>query len=245
MVQTDLPGKCNMCSDDSASERYPGWKTVLRTQETVIFLVGLACAIAILVWILVLSGIRPGRSALILGVVTTHLTGGRAFGVSAALSGGLPLWQAIVLGSLIESSVVCMFFPVFCLSVKKLIMVRFLEDTMRNVERSATNQRARLLRWGIPGLILFVWFPFFMTGPVVGSAIGFLLGMRPWVVMVVVLSGTVLAIVSWTFILREIVGWAQAVGEFLPLMVVSILVILAASYRLSRRQTNGSQPAKP
>ena len=169
-------------------------------------------------------------------MLTTHLTGGRAFGISAALSGGFPLWQAILLGSLIEGTVVCFFFPAFCLSFKRLITLRFLTDAMANVQRSAVSQRARLLKWGIPGLIAFVWFPFFMTGPVVGSVIGFLLGMRPWMVVTVVLSGTVLAIISWTFILNEVVEWARTIGEFFPLMIVVILLILVGSYRVSRQR---------
>jgi len=135
---------------------------------------------------------------------------------------------------LIESTVVCLFFTAFSLSFKKLISVRFLNDAMANVHRSAQTQRTRLLRWGIPGLIVFVWFPFFMTGPVVGSVIGFLLGMRPWVVVGVVLSGTVLAIISWTFILNEVVDWARTVGEFLPLMFVCILLIVIVSFRVKR-----------
>ncbi|MBT3378126.1 MAG: small multi-drug export protein [Lentisphaerae bacterium] len=206
------------------------WKAILRTQEAGICLLGFVCAVCIVVWF----SCADTQKGTLLGAVTTHLTGGRAVGISAALGGGLPLWQAILLASLVESTVVCLFFTAFSLSFKKLISVRFLNDAMANVHRSAQTQRSRLLRWGIPGLILFVWFPFFMTGPVVGSVIGFLLGMRPWVVVGVVLSGTVLAIVSWTFILHEIVDWARTVGEFLPLMFVCILLIVVVSFRVKR-----------
>lgn len=208
----------------------PDWKAILRTQEAGIFLLGLACAVCVIAWF----ACEDSRKGTILGAVTTHLTGGRAVGISTALGGGLPLWQAILLASLIEGTVVCLFFTAFSLSFKKLISVRLLNDALANVHRSAQTQRTRLLRWGIPGLILFVWFPFFMTGPVVGSVIGFLLGMQPWVVVGVVLSGTVLAIISWTFILNEIVDWASTVGEFLPLMFVCILLIVIVSFRVKR-----------
>ncbi len=213
-----------------------------------IFGFGLACVMTILAWFLYLSHKQPLQGAALLGVVTTHLTTGRAVGIAAALGGNFAKWQAIVLGSLIEGAVVCLFFPVFCLSFKRLITVRFLTDAMRTVHRSAVSQRGRLLKWGIPGLILFVWFPFFMTGPVVGSVIGFLLGMRPWVVAAVVLSGTSLAIVSWTFILREVLGWTRMIGEFLPMLVVCIIVIVVASVRVSRfieaqQRRNGAKRA--
>jgi len=220
--------------EQSNERRFPGWGAILRTQEALIFLTGVACAAAIVAWFAVLSGKDLGKAATIMAIVTTHLTGGRAFGVSAALSRGFEPWEAIALGVLIEGAVVCFFFSAFCLSFKRLIVLRFLSGAIENIQRSAASQRSRLLRWGVPGLIMFVWFPFFMTGPVVGSVIGFLLGMRPWVVTGVVLFGTVLAIVSWTFAIGPVVEWAQRIGEFFPLMVVFILLIVVVSYRVSK-----------
>ena len=206
------------------------WDAIMRTQEARIFFTGVGCSAAILSWAIMMTR----HAGLILATLTTHLTAGRAVGITTALEGGLTRWQAILLGSLIESAVVCFFFSAFCLSYKRLITVRFLSDAMDNVRRSASSQRRRLLRWGIPGLLVFVWFPFFMTGPVVGSVIGFLLGMRPWVVITVVLTGTITAVISWTFILNEVIGWAQAIGEFVPLMLVGMLLIVAASFRVNR-----------
>ena len=210
------------------------WGVILRTQEAWIFGIGILCAGTIVLWLFELSGSETGKGAAALAVITTHLTGGRAMGVTAALDRGFKTWEAITLGSLIEASVVCFFFSVFSLSFKKLITVRFLDSAMANVHRSAENQRRHILRWGIPGLLMFVWFPFFMTGPVVGSVIGYLLGMRPWVVVTVVLTGTVSAVVSWTVALKPLVEWARAVGEFVPLMIVFILLVLIGSYRLSK-----------
>ncbi|NOY79428.1 MAG: small multi-drug export protein, partial [Kiritimatiellaeota bacterium] len=165
-------------------------------------------------------------------VLAAHLTTGRAGGITTALSVGFSRLQAIALGSLIEGAVVCLFFPIFSLSFKRLIRLPFLDETLDRMHRSAEAQRQRVLHWGVPGLLAFVWFPFFMTGPLVGSVIGFLLGMRPAVVVGVVLSGTILAIVSWTYALGHVIEWARRIGEVLPLMVVLILVLLVAAYRL-------------
>ena len=212
----------------------PTLKALLRMREGEIYLLGLACVLVMLGWFMALSRTDLGKAGTILAVVTTHLTGGRALGISTALSGGFERWEAILLGALIEGAVVCLFFPTFCLSLRRLIKVPFLTDAFANIHRSAQNQRGRMLKWGIPGLILFVWFPFFMTGPVVGSVIGFLLGMRPWVVTGVVLCGTTLAIVSWTFIIDQVVDWSQRIGEFIPWMLVCIVLILVVSFRISR-----------
>jgi len=227
-------------AQDEREDTTPGlsshltWDELWRMQESSIFLLGLICVLALLVTILLVLPHDAGKAGVITSVIISHLTAGRAVGISTGMGGGLTRLEAIALGVLIESAVVCLFFSVFCLSFKRLITVRFLKDAMQSVHRSAQAHRGRLLRWGIPGLFFFVWFPFFMTGPVVGSVIGFLLGMRPWVVTLVVLVGTCSAIVSWTFALGPVVEWAQQIGEFVPLMLVFIILVLAASYRFSR-----------
>jgi uncharacterized membrane protein len=211
------------------------WRAILRTPEAGIFLAGVLCGLCILAWFLWLGHVRVGKAGVMLGVVTAHLTGGRASGVAVATSSHLfSRLETIVLGSLIEGMVVCLFFPAFCLSFKKLIRVPLLVDAMENVHRSARNQRARLLKWGIPGLIAFVWFPFLMTGPVVGSVIGFLIGMRPWVVVAVVMAGTVSAIISWTFIMDQIREWTSMIGDVIPLLVVFLLIAVIVSIRVKR-----------
>lgn len=219
----------------TAGPSRPHWPTIRKTPEAGIFLVGLACIALVLTWLVILSRTDGAKAGALIGVVAAHVTAGRAYGIVTAMtSNAFTRTETIVLASLIEGGIVSVFFSTFCLSFKKLIRIPWLIGAMENVHRSAQGQRRRLLKWGIPGLIAFVWFPFLMTGPVVGSAIGFLLGMRPWVVMGVVMFGTVSAIVSWTFIGTPIAELATAAGEFIPLMVVSILVIVIVSFRVRR-----------
>jgi peptidoglycan/LPS O-acetylase OafA/YrhL len=73
-----------------------------------------------------------------------------------------------------------------------------------------------------------------MTGPVVGSVIGFLIGMRPWVVVAVVMAGTVSAIISWTFIMDQIREWTSMIGDVIPLLVVFLLIAVIVSIRVKR-----------
>ncbi len=211
-----------------------GWCALLRTSEAAILGVSLACQAALVGWSIWLATHEPPLAEALPSVLAAHLTTGRAGGITTALSVGFSRPQTIALGSLIEGAVVCLFFPIFSLSFKRLIRLPFLDETLDRVHRSAEAQRGRVLRWGIPGLLAFVWFPFFMTGPVVGSVIGFLLGMRPAMVVAVVLSGTILAIVSWTCALGPVIEWTRRIGEVLPLMVVLILVLFIAGYRLRR-----------
>jgi len=95
---------------------------------------------------------------------------------------------------------------------------------MARTQRYAEAQRPRALRWGIPGLLLFVWFPFWMTGPVVGSIIGFLIGLGPWTTMAVVLAGTGLAIVCWVFVLDQVFVQLRALGPYVPFVFGAVCV---------------------
>ena len=122
------------------------WRAILKTQEGGIFIAGLVLALIILGWFLAAWFVDRSRAACIAAVVSTHLTTGRANGVNVALGSHFTRVETIVLGSLTEGMVVCLFFSAFCLSCKKLIRVPWLHDAMRNVHDSAQSQRARLLK---------------------------------------------------------------------------------------------------
>ena len=84
-------------------------------------------------------------------------------------------------------------------------------------------------KYGIIGLFVFVWFPFWMTGPVVGCVIGFMLNLRVWVIMTAVLAGTVAAIFGWAFFLRNLLDQTASYSQYaaMVLMVLLIVIIVA------------------
>ena len=209
------------------------WQAILKTQEGVIFLLGLGCLLAILVWMLACADTDAGKAAMFLVVVPAHVTGGRASGVAIALGSGQfsPL-EAMALASLIEGMVVCLFFSAFCLSMKKLVHLPRLHNAMRDVHQSAQNQRHLIAKWGIVGLLLFVWFPFMMTGPVVGAIIGYLLGLRHWVTLGTVLAGTVSAIICWTYLMDQMTELMRSAGSIAPIVGVAVIVITLIVIRL-------------
>ena len=65
-----------------------------------------------------------------------------------------------------------------------------------------------------------------MTGPVVGCVIGFLLGLRVWVNMTVVLSGTVAAIFGWGFFLRHFHDHVASYSSYAAMALMGLLVII-------------------
>ncbi len=108
---------------------------------------------------------------------------------------------------------------------------------MHRIEEAAETNEAKIHRYGIPGLLLFVCIPFWMTGPVVGSVIGFFLGLRPWVNMFVVLFGTTIASLGWAIFLKELHDRVADFSPFAPMILVLIIIaIVIVGYLLESRK---------
>jgi hypothetical protein len=111
---------------------------------------------------------------------------------------------------------------------------------MRRVEKAAEKNKGKIQRYGIPSLFLFVLFPFWMTGPVVGCVIGFFLGIRPWINVGIVLSATALACLGWAIVLKRLHEQMADFSPFAPMILLIVIVAIAvAGYVLeSRRRHN-------
>ncbi|MHC4542349.1 MAG: small multi-drug export protein, partial [Planctomycetota bacterium] len=85
-------------------------------------------------------------------------------------------------------------------------------------------------------MFFFVWFPFFMTGPVVGSAIGFLLGLPVWLNMTVVLVGTCAAVFGWAFFVRQFYEHVASYSPYAAMILMALLVVLIILGHLLHRR---------
>jgi len=111
-------------------------------------------------------------------------------------------------------------------------VARFLARVARIAERHEHTVR----RYGILGLVAFVFTPFWMTGPMVGCAIGYLLGLSAVRNLTVVLGATWAAIFCWAVLLRGVQGHLAAYGAAAPLAFVGVLVLIALAARLLNRK---------
>jgi uncharacterized membrane protein len=105
---------------------------------------------------------------------------------------------------LVETIQVLVLYPLFVLSWRNLVDVRRLHRFLVQMRRSAEAGRPRVARYGMVGLFLFVFLPFWMTGPVVGSIIGFLIGLKPRQNLGVVLAATYVAICLWALLFDQL-----------------------------------------
>jgi uncharacterized membrane protein len=168
---------------------------------------------------------------------------GREAGMSFGYASGFSHAQVVPLNMLIETIQVLVIYPLFVQSTRHLIKLRTLEPFIARIHHAAESGGGVVRKFGIAGLFVFVFTPFWMTGPVVGAIIGFLIGLRPWVNLTVVLVSTYIAIGVWALLLNELNVWAAQVNQFAPYALFLAIVLIAAAMqwlgRHRERSANG------
>lgn len=196
----------------SAEGRILRWGLIL----SVVYLLGLAVSVLL-----------DPRTTPTLGAMTAlNVLVGRAAGMTWGYANGLPHSLVIPANALIETIQVLTIYPLFVLSWRHLVEIRALKSFLARTQRVAEARRGTIRRYGLLGLFVFVFTPFWMTGPVVGSVVGFLIGLRPWANMTIVLSATYVAIGTWALLLHGLSDWAAAYNQYAPFGLVAALVIL-------------------
>jgi uncharacterized membrane protein len=211
-------------------------KSLLRTTEGIILSAGLLLAAGFLGSTLVGFHWHPVECRALLGMTATNIVFGRAAGLSLGFASLLPEWLVVLGNALVETIQVLLVYPLFVWSWQRLLEFRALRRFMASTRRAAEEHQTRIQRFGVVGLFVFVWVPFWMTGPVVGAVIGFFIGLRPWVNLTVVLGGTWVAITCWAFLLAELQEQTAMLGRYAPLVIVAGLILLVLVARLLKRR---------
>ena len=209
--------------------------TLLTSPEGRILLLGVAVALAFSLYLGIGVLVSPEETQLLIGVTATAAMFGRAAGLAFGYSLGLGHGTVIPIAMVVETVFVLTFYPLFVLGWRHLLVVKPLKNTFDRIHKAAEARRGTIQRYGLIGLFAFVWFPFWMTGPVVGSVIGFMLGLPAWLNMTVVLGGTYAAIVSWAFFLRHVHERIASYSSYAPIILVAVLIIIVVAGHLLQR----------
>jgi len=158
---------------------------------------------------------------------------GLAAGMSFGYAHGFGHLPVIASSALSDTLQVLVFYPLFVLSWNKLIDLGRFGPYLARLHASAARQQGWVRRFGTAGLFLFVFLPFWMTGPVVGAIIGFLLGLRARVNLGVVLIASYLAIGLWALLFDRLNALAAGYHRWgLFIAVVAVLLLALAARRI-------------
>lgn len=190
---------------------------------------GIALALVYISWLAVSSIFIPEKGQLFIAMTAIHILFGRVAGLSFGYTLGLGDRVVIPVSMIMETIMVLLFYPLFVLSWRNLIVVEGLQKFLGRVSEAAEKHHKKIKRYGVIGLFIFVWLPIWMTGSIVGCVIGFLIGLPPLVDIFVVLGATYLAIIGWALFLRELHGKIVMYSPYAPMILFLIILIVGAA----------------
>ncbi len=218
--------------------------TLLTSSEGRILLVGVILACAYILWLGVKLLVSPEEFQILTAMTAMDIMFGRAAAMAFGYSLNLERTKVISICMMIEAILVLIVYPLFVFSWQHLLVIKGLKKVFDRIRKSAEAHKDKVQKYGIIGLFAFVWFPFWMTGPVVGCVIGFLLGLRAWVNITVVVSGSCLAIAVWGLFLGRfhdsVAAYSSQAAMVLMILLIVIIVVGSLLHRTLRENKDKS-----
>lgn len=215
------------------------WWHLFKTAEGHILLLGIAIALAGLVAMGLIAFMSPQTSEIIGAMSFTSLILGTVVSMSIGYAAGYGHALVIAVNMWIETVMVLLFYPVFVLSMRKLVELPILKEFLERTQSAAVRHHEKVRRYGVMGLFIFVGVPFWMTGPIVGSVIGYMLGFPAWLTLSVVICGTFMTLLVWDYLLFGLFARAAVFGPWAAVLIIGvILLVILAGHLLNRRETN-------
>lgn len=205
--------------------------------EVRILSLGLSLALLAGLYLSILLFVNPGLYRVLSSTAIVHIMGGRALGVATCLSANISPFNTILYNFFLEVVIVLIAYGIVVLIMRNVIQPKLLHSTVRQAELTAQKQKTNIKKYGAIGLFLFVMFPFFMTGPVMGAIIGYLLHYRAINNFLIVFSGTLCSIVVYTLVGNNIINY---IGRYIDIdlvkkwgsIIVGLLILVFLIYHI-------------
>ena len=151
--------------------------------------------------VFVIIGIVQGepKAKVAFVVFITHCVGSRAGGIGLCLLNGFDPIPTIALNFYQECLIVCYTYAGFVLSTSGIFKAAWIKRYMDKLKEKAEEKKDKIERWGWIGIFVFVMTPLPVTGPVVGTIIGYMLRMRLFSNFSAAGLGTLTANVAWCY----------------------------------------------
>jgi uncharacterized membrane protein len=205
--------------------------------EVRILFLGLFLAMLAGLCLAVLLFIDPGLFRVLSSTAIVHVMGGRALGVAKCLSADISPFNTILYNFFLEVVIVLIAYGIVVLIMRNVIQPKLLHSTVRQAELTAQKQKTNIKRYGAIGLFFFVMFPFFMTGPVIGAIIGYLLHYRAINNFLIVFGGTLCSIIVYTLVGNNIINY---ISQYVDIdlvkrwgsIIVGLLILIFLIYHI-------------
>lgn len=218
------PGK-EALSGDGERNRSMNEQKLHQSTEGKVLLIGFCMAAGLVGLIVFFWFHNPDHGKNLALAFLAHTFGGRAAGVGLCIMAGLPRLWNMAYNFYLEILIVCITYSLFVFSINHRIQFRWAITFTRNMWEKARKHKDKVQKYGWIGLFLFVMIPLPVTGPVVGSIIGYMLRMNIWRNMSAVFLGTLTAIAAWVLSFEFLEAHLHMIQYFLAVIVVIVLFV--------------------
>lgn len=153
-----------------------------------------------------------------------HTFGGRAAGIGLCIMNEFSATFTIVYNLYLEVLIVCFSYSIFVLTTNNYIRVLWIAKLMERLAQKAVEQKKKVQSFGWIGLFVFVMLPLPVTGPVVGSIIGYLLKINLFKNFTATGAGTSLAIIVWFFFFDFLEQQFQIIQYVFAVVIIIVLL---------------------
>lgn len=211
-------------------------KRLFFTAEGLILLLSVSIIIGLAAFIVTYYFIDPLFANKITAIVFTNIFVGRVPALSLGYAAKLTHFEVISFNIVAEMILVTLIYSLFVFSYKGVLKVKALEKFFQKVEVKKEEHQETFDKYGKLGLFIFVFIPFWMTGPIVGSIIGFLIGMKHYMVILIVFFATIISMTLWGLFLQEIIDFVVSFDVRILWALIFIIILVILFFKLKKRE---------
>ena len=174
-------------------------KKLYQTTEGRILFAGLILFLLLLMAVGYFAVMDFEKAKILVLTFLAHTFGGRAAGIGICIINDFGPLLTIGYNFYLEILIVCFTYSIFVLTVTNYVQIPWLRRMMEKITHNALEQKDKIEAYGWLGIFLFVMAPFFMTGPVVGSVIGYMIRVPLIKNLGATFGGTLTAIIIWFY----------------------------------------------
>ena len=174
-------------------------KTLFQTVEGRLFLLGAFLTMVLVLFLAIYGFIDFDTTKILFFVFLSHIVGSRAGGIGLCILNGFNPFTTIAYNFYIEVLIVCFTYSGFVLSTTNYLKIEWIKKFMEKLAVKALEQKEKISSYGWVGIFIFVMAPLPVTGPVVGSIIGYMLKLGLFKNFTATALGTLTANIAWCY----------------------------------------------
>lgn len=178
---------------------------------------------------------NPALFKKLIAMIGAVIVGGRVPAILVGLELELNQFTIILFLFIYNFIILMVIYPLMVLFHKNVFKGKFLGNIMNSTRKKAETKKNKIMKFGLAGLFVFVWFPFPWSGSIVGSTIGYLMGIPTRITLLTVVPAMLIGTISWTMGFRSFFILTESPGKLIALSLIAVVLLASLLSRLRRK----------